>query len=336
MENENKEWVRNEWREVLSYLFIPGLIMLIVVFVGFALKGFEESFIQGEAIRFGSYIATATIYLFLLVPAILCVIFPLAKAYSIGKNDPVTTPKPSWFRILTISFLFATEENSLLYYASEQSGFKGKKNLFRWMKNPLKLIMFSIFLFVTFGFLLMINPQLAVAGVPPASVQQITGASEVTFGSLLPAFAENGTILFLFMLMMGGVAWLCAKFFAKTEYARWIFYSLGFLVVIIGGFLWASLHMLVYSNSGIAYINTVIFGMVGLALTLLTGSFIPFFIWHICNNLFLILSKTVTIKSDVLFITGGILFIMLVVFIGRTIYKINHKVKESQFTIPEN
>ncbi len=161
--------------------------------------------------------------------------------------------------------------------------------------------------------------------------QQITVASEVTFGSLIPAFAENGTILFIFMLSMGILAFICAKF----RLSKWAYFGIAILICLLAfGWIWASIHLLVYGASQTALLNTLIFGILGTLLTLLFGSFIPWFCFHLANNMFLLLSKLVTLKSDVAFITIIVLSIIFLIWIGVIFYRLKHKIKDSEYSIP--
>jgi len=327
---------RSEIREALVYILLGGLIMIFSVIQALIKKGYEESFVKGTPITFGTYLATFTTYIPLLIVAFLCVIFPMFRLFALGRDeDPAMESKPTWVRIFSVTYIHAPEENGLLYFLSEEAGRKGDKNVFRWFRNPLKLLLASIFLFGIFGLLVLSNPQLAVADVPPSSLQQITIGSEIGFGSLIPAYAENGTILAIFMIIMGINAYLCALLPIEKRYRKYLYFLFGFIIcVAFMGFLWSGMHNIVYENSAIDKQNTLIFGIVGSLLTLLTGSFIPWFIWHIMNNLYIYLGELIELKSDVYFITIAILVIMFLVWLFRMIYKIKHKIREV-YTVPE-
>ena len=91
-------------------------------------------------------------------------------------------------------------------------GFKGKaKNFMRWSLNPLRVLVVSILIFGIYGLVLVNNPQIAVSSAPQLQLQQVTLASEVAFGSLLPAMVENGFLLFILMFFSGIIAYFVAK-----------------------------------------------------------------------------------------------------------------------------
>lgn len=303
--------------EIGLYLFILAFVFAFPLFVGLALQGFEESFVRGQALEFGSYLANFLTYTPFLIVSLLIIIFPIMKLVTLKPNQhPATTPRPAWHRIFTVSFIHAPEENGLLYRLA------GGEKDFKWLKNPIKLFWYSILLFGVFGLLIIGNPQLAVSGVPQLQLQQVTVASEVSFGALVPAFAENGLILFFFMLFMGILAYFLAK---NNNRSIWLFFALGFLIVILLGIMWGFFHSIVYGNSEVAFLGTIIFGILGLTITLLTGSFIPFFVFHMMNNMFLILSKVVTIKEDLLLISIMIYVVLLFLTIGIGIYRRKRK-----------
>jgi hypothetical protein len=329
------EYVRSEIKEIIFYLF-TGVFLAIVIplGIGLALRGFEESFVSGQALTFGSYLTSFLTYMPFLIVSLFCIIFPIASLVSIKRNETAVTQKnPSWFRIFTVSEIYSPEKYGLLYYLSEQLGFKGKNNFMRWSLNPLRVIIVSILIFGVYGIFLVANPQLSVSGVPQLQLQQVTLASEVAFQSFVPAFSENGLLFFVFMFLMGIDAYICAKFFKGSIP---IFFAIGFLICVLMGFFWGFLHIIVYGNSDASFFATVIFGFLGSLITLLTGIFIFWFIWHIMNNAMITLSEATAVKEDLILIFGIILFIIFVLWVGVELLLRSRRKKQSMLSIPGN
>lgn len=310
-----KKFIRTEGMEIIFYLFWGIFTALgLPIIAGFILKGFSESFVSGTALLFGAYLTNFLIYIPFLIISLFIVIFPIAKILTLKENqNPATAPNANWFRIFTASYIYEPEQMGLLWRLSEDVGLKGKRNFMRWSLNPLRILVVSILIFGIYGMFIVTNPQLAVSGVPQMTLQQFTPTSEVIFSAFVPAFAENGFLMFLFMILMGINAYLIAKTKSKNIY---LFFAFGFLICILMGFTWGGLHTLVYGNNDASLFATIIFGFVGSLITLLTGIFIFWNVWHISNNMFITLSKIITLKSDILIVTGLILFIILIAWIG--------------------
>lgn len=300
--------------EILLYLFIGAFSIAYPLFVGLARRGFEESFVGGKALEFGSYLANFLTYTPFIIVAFLCVINPIMKSITLKPNQhPSTTSNPKWHRIFTISYLFSPEENSILYNINLKNR---RGNIFGWLRNPIKVFWIAILLFTPFMLLLAGNPQLAVAGVPQLQVQQVTLGAEIGFGALVPAFAENGLLIFFMQLFLGILAYILAKFDNKN---KWYYFGLSFLVMFLLAFMWGGFHQIVYGNSDASFWGAVLFGGMGVLFTLLTGSIIFFFVFHIANNTGLILESFVTLKEDLYLVGWTIWALLLILTIGISI-----------------
>lgn len=306
-------WMKSEIKEIILYVFIGIICLMIPLLSGLIGKGFEESFVGGEPLTFGTYLTNFVIYNPFFLIGIFYIIFAITRMITIKRNEHPATQKPAnWFRIFSVSYIFAPEENGALYWLSEKLGARGKKNIMRWSLKPLRVFVIAILIFGVYGLLTISYPQLAISGVPQLQLQQVTTFSEVTFGSLLPAFGENGLLLFIFSIFMGFVAlFIGVKFKAGKEG----FFGFGILICVLMGFIWGGLHSIVYGNSDASFWATVIFGFLGSLITLLTGIFIFWLVWHIMNNAFVILSKIVTYKEDIFLVVGLILGFLLIIWI---------------------
>lgn len=310
--------------EIVIYLFFFAMAIGIPLFMGLSAKGFEESFIPGKAFEFGSYLSNFLVYIPFFIVGILCIIYPITRAITLKPNEhPATAPNPKWHRILSVSYIFSPEEG-LLYRIFGNK----KNNPFRWLKNPLIVIWFSILGFSLFGLLLIANPQIAVSGTSQLQLQQVTPATEVTFNALVPAVAENGILLFFFLLFMGINAYICAKF----RLGIWSFFAIGFFICILMGLMWMSFHFLAKGNDEASLIGTFIFGFVGSLMTMITAQCFSWFVWHFDNNGALSLLGIVTFKEDVLIIVSLIWFLLTALTIGIIWYK--KKKKKLVYGIP--
>jgi hypothetical protein len=322
-----ESWMRSEYREIIFYIFFTIFLSVTIPWlVGLALRGFENSFIVGQPLEFGSYLVSSVLYIPFLLATIFCIIFPIGKLVSMKQNEhPAEKPNPTWFRLFTVSYIYSPESNGLFWYLSEKMGLK--KNFMKWSLNPLRVLIVSILLFGIFGIFLVANPQIAVAGIPE---QQITTISEVSFGALIPAITENGSLLFIFMFLMGISAYVSSK----SKWGKTGFFIFGFFICILMGIIWMGFHLIVYGNSDANLFSTFLFGFLGSLITLLTGTWIPWTIWHIMNNAFLILRKMISLKEDIYAITIISLILLLVIWIGIEILNRKIRKKKEEVSIP--
>ncbi len=337
MMSTKDKWIKSEYKEIVFYLFLGIFVTIIIpLFVGFSLLGFEESFASGKPLLFGSYLTNYMVYLSFIVASLFLIIYPIGRLIAIKRGEHPATQRPvSWFRLFTCSFIYAPESNGFLYWLSEKLGFKDKKNFMRWTLNPIRILIFSIIIFGIYGLLQIQYPQLTVSSVPQIQLQQITIASGIVFSAEPASWGENGLLLFIFSLFMGINAYVCAKF--KLGIGAW--FAIGFLIVCpLMGLNWMSYHFLVYGNSDASMLATFIFGWLGSTLTLLFGIFILFWIWHVMNNAFWKLGHIVTIKEDIFLIVGITLGLLTLSWIAVEFWlrKRRKRKQFSEVSIPGN
>jgi len=293
---------------MLFYLFIVAFAFAYPLFWGLARKGFEESFVQGQALTFGSYLANFLTYTPMMIVAILLIIFPLMNLFTLKpKQHPATASNPKWYRIFTMDFLLNPQENSFLYHLFPEK--------FKWLKNPLKVFWFGLLFLIPFGLLIVSSPQLSIAGVPQLQIaQQVTPGAEIGFKALLPSVAENGLLLFFMMLFSGIIAFLFAKYSRNKNLT--VFFGILFFLCIILSLMWAGFHSVVDQNSEVAFVGHLVFGFLGTIFTLLTGSFIIFFLLHLVNNTSLTLMEIIAVKEDILLVGWSVWVILLAITIA--------------------
>ena len=179
--------------------------------------------------------------------------------------------------------------------------FKGFTNLqIGWLSF---LVFGWVFLFVN------VFKQMTFTGV--ASLQQaFTPAVHVIFSGLLVPASENLGVGFLGALIYVGVRMMARKYSAGKENFGifiWLFVPAAFLLY---GF---ATHLLRYSNSEAALIGVLFFWLIGGFVTVASGSWTPFWILHIVNNLYYDLAKN--FSKDATYTTIGlVLFIFTIVY----------------------
>lgn len=181
-----------------------------------------------------------------------------------------------------------------------------KTNFFQ---NPLKLFLLSSIIFTVFGvFTIFTNQTYFVTGVMTLK-QQFTPLTNILFSAALVPIAENLGVAFLWAMFM-----LSFRYFAKKRNISpgvFMFLCILFSIFIFGlyGFL---NHILRYGTSTVASLKVAMsWGIFGGLLTVLTGSFIPFWVWHLTNNLFLDLTKYYT--NDLISIFSGVSVFFLII-----------------------
>jgi len=293
------KWFRVELKELLVYIFIGILLFVLLPMTGgFILGGFSESFGPG-GFNISTYLGAFVVYFFLMIGALALIIFPVARLFLLSRGQhPATQDKPSWWTLFTVSLIHSPEENGVLYRLFESIGLKGRKNPMKFSISMFRIFIISILIFGTLGILTIVYPQISISSAPQTS-QQVSVVSDVIFGSGIPAYVENGFLMFVFFLALGFNAYLCSRF----RLGLVGFFLIGFIFICpIMGFDWMLTHSLIYSNQETKLIATFIFGWVGSTLTLLTASFIPMLSWHFFNNFAIKLAEYSSSNEDLFFI----------------------------------
>lgn len=328
--SENATWIKTEVKEIIIYLFI-GLFLCIVLpyFAGFVLRGFEEN-LQGQAFNIGTYLGQFIIYIPLIILSLFLIIFPIARlAAGDRKDHPATRKKPNWLTVFSVSLIHSPEENGLFYRAFHSQGNRGKDNPMRWSLPFWRNLVLAFLIFGLLGIVQVIKPQIAISGVPQTA-QQITAISDVLFGAGVPSFAENGWLYFTFFLGLGIIAY----FNSKLKGSLITYYIFGILLCFVMGALWMGYHRLVYGSSEAALFATYIFGTAGSFLTLATGTFIYWLVWHLMNNLILKILPYVEMKEDLILILAVCWFVLLISYISAEIYLRNRRKEKAKTVIP--
>ena len=194
------------------------------------------------------------------------------------------------FNIVVTTYNYVTKSRALrpIVHEPEESMLYRVKLI----RNPLMLflitmIIFSVPLFVLGKFQNTFFSQI------PFATQQITTFSSVWADAIFPALAEN---LFTFIIVALLYTWNY-KTFAKKN--RVYFQFINFLVIpLIYATAWMLFHLARYGSSDIALSSVFIFALIGLFLTMLTVSAIPYFVMHFLTNFMLALKKYGLMSND--------------------------------------
>lgn len=167
--------------------------------------------------------------------------------------------------------------------------------------KPGRLLIASLIFFSLFG-LLSVYTNTFVTAIPVVE-QEVTQTGELTLATEPAASSETLFFVFLLSLMISIAAWMQEKYKWSTS----VFWVAVFIIVIINGALFTGLHLARYGAEESALVSNMIFGTAGSGMTVLTGSIIPFYAWHFCNNLFF--------KANDMFADDAILAVTLSIMI---------------------
>ena len=332
------DFVSNEMKEIIFYIFL-GVTMSIIlpIGVGFGLLGFEESF-AGDVLRISDALGTFLVYYIFIVASFTLIIFPIGRIVAIReKEHPATQPNPSFFRVFTVSFIFAPEENGALYNLFSGLGFSEEKNPMRWSLSIIRVMVIAIIIFWGLG-ILQSAGGLSFTSVPDFGfgTQQVTKISSFVFAIEPPSWSETMTMLFIFSFLMGVVAYLTSKFLKDRNLQLLMFFTIGFLIICpLIGLGWMSFHSIVYGNSSASLFATFLFGWIGASLTLLTGTFLFWYLWHIGNNGFIELQDIFVATREDLFLFAIIGWISLIIlYVSVEILIFRFKKRRQQGVVP--
>jgi hypothetical protein len=322
----NDQWIKQEVKEI-TFLILFGIVMAILLpylFFGLGTGAFEESFVQDRALLFSDILVGYIIYYVLIMAALIGLpILKVREMYVTDRGEhPATQSKPDAF---SVAYIHDPSTDGLLYNLFDSIGMK---NAMAWSLSMFRVMIISSLVFGAIGILQM-STQFSFVGVPQIQ-HQITPAAEVFFGAEPPAFSETITMILIFSLLMGFNAW----FSSKLKLGKLGYFGIALLICILMGFGWMGIHSIVYGNSEAALMATFVFGSMGSLMTLLSGSWIPWWNWHFFNNLFFKLNDVATIKEDVMFIAIIIWTFALTLYIGGEIWWRSLKKKRTLPNVP--
>lgn len=331
--NTTDKYVRREVIEIVFYWALAIIMMgLLPLGIGLIGKAFEGQFT--EPLTISTYLGQYVVYYIFIIIALFLPIFTIAKLILLKKGQHISElEKPKWYHILTADFIFSPEENGALWYFSEKLGFKDNRNLMRWSKSILRVFVIGILIFGGILLLRVAFPQqmafFSLSAIPQLVYMQITPLSEVVFTAEPASFGETATLLFLFAIIEGIIGYICAKF--KLKKMGFFLISLFFTPFLLS-LAWGGIHSVVYGNSDVDFVKTMVFGFVGALMTILFGQFTWWYVLHFLNNTITKLQEIILVKEDLLFIGFIIWFLILILYIALEIYLYSRKKKIGEDT----
>jgi len=173
-----------------------------------------------------------------------------------------------------------------------------KTNFF---KKPFKLLLLSIIIFSILGVIAGTNRQ-SFTGIGSLE-QQFTPFDDMIFRASIIPIAENLGVAAVIAFIIFFLRYLARKYDWKSETFQIAAIGSAVTVALIYGVI---NHLFRYSASDLSLLTVGLFWAIGGLLTVLSGSFIPFWIMHLCNNLFLDLGNQ--FSSDIILI--GTIFVI--------------------------
>jgi len=194
-------------------------------------------------------------------------------------------------------------------------------NYFKGIKGTIKLVMLSIILFSIFGMYAAYNHQ-TFTGVGTLKAQFTLGDNLVYQASLIPA-SENLGAQFTWVFVL----FFWRHFCRKRQINPGVFMIVCLLLAVASFATYGFInHQLRYGFNEVAIMSVLVFWGLGGLLTVTTGSFIPFWILHIANNLFYELGNN--FSSDKILIAGvTIVFVMSIAYVLLFVRRSSNKIK---------
>ncbi len=178
----------------------------------------------------------------------------------------------------------------------------------KWLQSIPNMLFASIIFFSIIG---IVGTQANLFFADTPIQQQITPIGKTLLGTYPGAGAET---LIFFAILISGVV-LNNMFQRRFKYgdAVWAGINIGILP-ILGAIGWRGLHLLRYGDSQLSTLATLAFGYFGSLITMVTGSVIPWLIYHDENNIFVILNKLFD-NTIILWVTIGVLVGITIIYL---------------------
>ena len=189
--------------------------------------------------------------------------------------------------------------------------------------NSVQLLLGSFILFSIFGlFSAMTGQSFLVTGIGTIE-QQFTPIGQMIYSVLLVPGSENMGLMLVLSVATIILGLLARKYeWSKTNYAIYVIAS----SIILSGVYWVINHLLRYAGEDLSIAGVITFGVTMGVLTVASGSWIPAWVLHFTNNLFLQL-KTFY-DSDVIISTAVIILVILSYLLYKVTKNKNRKKNE--------
>lgn len=332
MAREQEGFIKHEGKEIGFYLFWGIFVtILLPLFLGFVRGGFEDSFIAGQPLLFGDILTTYLIYYIIITAGLIgLTTLKILELIYTKPGDDITAKGP--IPVLTTAYMHDPEKDGALYRMFKALGFSGKKNWMRWSVSMFRLFIYFTIIFGALGLVQTVNPSAQFVGIPQLPFQ-VTETIEVLFTAEPPAFAETTLMIFVLSILMGINRWFVNIFNFESSTRKGAFWFIALVIIApLIGLLWMGWHNIVYGASDVALLATFIFGWLGATLTILMGSWIPWYVWHFWNNIFAKLREVVPADTNIVaWIVAGLIILSIGMFIGEVAW---HRFKKNRVPLP--
>lgn len=196
--------------------------------------------------------------------------------------------------ILILLFLMHNDGEASHYGESISFASSGESPSLLPKFGALRLILLSLIIFSIFGLYITYTKQTFFE--LGTTAQQFTPGGSIIYNSALIPASENLGAAFLFAYALYGLR----RWSKKNSYSPAVYKTFAIVgAVVVFGLYGIINHLLRYGSSDMALTSVFFFWSIGGLITILTGSFIPFWIMHISNNLYLDLGNYFT--SDIIY-----------------------------------
>jgi len=326
---------REFWNEVLKItlivLFMIMMGFIVPTIIGFVF-GAYESVVGGKPLDINDYFVKNMFYFLFVIFAIVgYLIFAIRELVIYGDEDPITSDKR---RLFSTVVDHNPEEDGALFRLLKPLVPKFTK----WAKNPIRIFLFSLIVFSILG-LFSATTGSFFSGIPQTQFQ-VTPTSETILASEPASTGENGVFVFIIMsILLGFLQYGLKKIIPDNKTLRVIvFFTLALLIITpIVGVSWMGYHSLRYGNDEAKLFATFVFGTMGAFITVLFGSFIPFYVWHFTNNSFLKISTLISSNEQIAIWTIILISVILFLWVSTevVIMKVKKKFKKPQSVYAE-
>ena len=260
---------------------------------------------------------------FLLLAAVLVLVMALApQTLSLtfsGFNDPSVLSSFQFYIVTGSVFLIGV---AIIFFASFFMAKKGYGNYgdgigfsengeapalsyFKRFTNT-QLFFLSTIIFFILGLFTHLTQMTTFTGLGTLP-QQFTPVQSIIFSTALIPIAENLGLAFVLASCILGLRILSKKYSLSKENFIGFTY---FIPLIAGTFGWLW-HRTVYSGSDLQQIVVFVFWTIGGFLTLVTGSFVPFWVMHLTNNLFYDMKRAFSNETILVYIIFTVIAMMV-------------------------
>lgn len=174
--------------------------------------------------------------------------------------------------------------------------------------SQIQILFLSLITFGILGLFAFITKQATFAEFGVIE-QQFSPVGQLLFSTLLIPGAENlglALVIVMTFIVLRIIARKTNMSSASFRIYAWTF------IPLIGASYWIINHLLRYSGSELDLITVFFFGLIMAFLTIMTGSFIPAWIFHMGNNLFFDLQRLFSQESVLVFAIGVIVVLIVV------------------------